>query len=94
VAAQTIELGETQEIALSTALQEIRFGDGVGTVWLSCASDAYLSFDAAGVDGGAISATARMRIPAGTLFPIPRSGKPTFVAAVTGTPAAGFLGVS
>ena len=90
--AETIALHEDQEITLATTLQEIVFGGGVAVVWVSCPADVYVSRDDTKAHGDTISSTKRFRVPAGTVWPIAKSGYKTFVAAVSGTPVASFAG--
>lgn len=81
------------EQTLATTLTRIDFGDHVRLAWFSCPStDCYLVYDNALDDLGAVPASARFTIPAGTVFPIYNRGKRPLVAALSGTPVASVVG--
>lgn len=92
--ALTANVATPAEATLGTTLTRINPGAGVRVVWLTSTGDVYLVYDDALDDGGAVPASARFRIPAGTAWPIEVTGKRILVAAVTGAPTASVLGSS
>jgi hypothetical protein len=89
----SVGVGGTVETALTTACTEITIAPGCAGVWLVAADPVYLVRSDAVADGGAVPASERFRVPAGTLIPLIRAGRRTLVAAVTGTSTAWLLGV-
>lgn len=80
-----LDLGAPLQSTLATTLTRLVPGDGVEIMHLSTPSAVYLVRDDSLDDGAAVPATARFRIPAGAIWPIPSDGPRPLIAAVEGT---------
>lgn len=94
MAAIEIAAGQTREIAsVGTTLQQLTYGDGCSSLYVSGDSALYVVRDASKSDGDAVGSTARFGVASGTVMPVGDAGLPTFVCAQSGTATVWVMGL-
>ena len=80
----TVQKNTPIQTTLAVTLTRIIAGDDVRLIHVSAPSEIYLVYDNALVDGDAVPATARFRIPANVVYPILITGVRPFICATSG----------